>query len=403
MANGNGSYTLVTYKVEATYGVRPSAASAQTLRNENSTLDLSKDTYQSAERRPDRQLADYRHGMRKVDGSITSDLSPKTYADFFAALLGRDFTAGVSVVGASITVGGVADAWTLTRAAGSYLTDGVKIGDVVRLTAGAFNAANLNKNIMLTAVTATVATGIVLNGSLMVAEGPIASATLQVFGKKTMVPQSGFTDKSFSVEHWQPDVPASEVYTGCKVTKIGCNLPATGMAKIAIDMKGKDMVPGAVQYFTAPVAITTTGAMAAVNGVIVAGGAKAATITGFSVDMVCEQSGEPTVGGNVVSSMAGGDILISGQITAVFDSTYWRDVFINETETSAYFAMTSDNAAASDFLSFCMARIKTGGAKKDGGKGTLTQTIPYQALLNISGGAALATDITTISIQDSAA
>jgi soluble cytochrome b562 len=243
MGQASGVFKQVTYKVETTYGVMPAAGAAQAMRRVTSSLDMTKDTYQSGEIRPDFQMADFRHGLRKVAGTINGELSAKTYVDFLAAVLKKDFAAGVSVTGASLTIGGAAGAWTILRAAGSWLTDGVKVGDVVRLTAGAFNSANLDKNIQVTALNATVLTGIVLNASALVAQGPITAATLAVIGKKAFTPQNGHTDKSFSIEHWHPDVPSSEVFTGLKVSKMTFTLPATGMATVAVEFVGKDVVP----------------------------------------------------------------------------------------------------------------------------------------------------------------
>lgn len=405
MGTGSGVYKQVTYKVETTYGVMPSAASGQSLRRVTSSLDLTKDTYQSNEIRPDFQVADFRHGLRKVGGSVSGELSAKTYGDFIAAAVKKDFVAGVGVTGASITVGGTTGAWTITRAAGSWLTDGVKIGDVVRLTAGAFNANNLNKNILVTAVTALALTGITLNGSNMTAEGPIASAALTVFGKKTMIPQSGHTDKSFSIEHWHPDVGAtgaSEVFTGCKVSKVTFTLPATGMATIAVEFSGKDATPGTAQYFTSPTPVTVTGVMAAVNGVVKVGSASGGTITSATIEISSAQSSEPGIGSNVADQAATGRVIVTGQVTAKFDSTALRDAFYNETETSAYFAFTADNTANSDFIAFAINRLKANGASKDDGEKILIQTIPFQALLNTDGGANQPEDLTTIAIQDSA-
>lgn len=403
MATASGIYKQVIYKEEVTYGVMPASASAQAVRRVTSSLDMTKDTYQSNEIRPDFQMADYRHGLRKVAGSINGELSAKTYSDFMAAALKKAFAATAPISGASITIAGTAGAYTITRAAGSFLTDGVKIGDVVRLTAGAFNAANLNKNIMVTAVTALALTGMTLNASTLVTEGPIASATVTVVGKKSLIPQTGHTDKSFSIEHWHPDVPTSEVFTGCKVSKIGLSLPPTGMATCNVEFMGKDVTTNTAQYFTSPTAITTTGTMASVNGVLRVGGATVANVTGLTIDIAAAQSGEPTVGGNTVAFQAAGRVLVTGQITATFDSTTLRDAFYNETEISLYAAFTADNSASADFITFSLPRIKVGGASKDDGEKTITQTIPFQALLNIAGGAALATDLTTISIQDSAA
>jgi hypothetical protein len=403
MGIASGVFKQVTVKPEVTYGVLPAQAAGQAMRRVTSNLSLSKDSYQSNEQRPDFQVADFRHGLRKVAGSINGELSAKTYAEFIAAALKKDLAAGVTVAGASVTVGGVAGAWTLTRAAGSFLTDGFKIGDVVRLTAGAFNAANLGKNFHVSGVTALVLTGATLNASAMVPEGPIAAAGVGVIGKKTLVPQAGHTDKSFSIEHWHPDVPASEVFTGCKVSKISFNLPATGMATIAVEFVGKDVTPGVAQYFTAPTAVTLTGTMAAVNGVVKVGAASGGTITSATIDIMCAQSSEPGIGSNVTDQVATGRVIVTGQITAKFDSTSLRDAFYNESEVSAYLAFTADNSAGSDFIAFSMGRLKLNGADKDDGEKILIQTIPFQALLNGAGGAGVATDLTTVSVQDSAA
>jgi nicotinamidase-related amidase len=403
MSTASGTFKQVAYKVEATYGTPPAAASAQQLRRVTSSLDLTKDTYQSNEIRPDFQLADFRHGIRKVGGSVNGELSAKTYSDFIAAALKKDFSATAAIVSASITIAGSAGAWTITRAAGSYLADGVKIGDVVRLSVGVFNAANLAKNIMVTNVTALVLTGLVVNGSVLVAEGPIATSTVTVFGKKSFIPQTGHTDKSFSIEHWYPDVPASEVFAGCKVSKVSFGLPPTGMATCNVEFMGKDAVATGVQYFTSPTAITTTGTMAAVNGVLRVGGVTVANVTGLSIDVAAAQSGEPAVGSNTVAFQAAGRVIVTGQMTATFVDTTLRDAFYNETEIGLYAVFTADNTAASDFVGFSIPRLKVGGASKDDGEKTITQTIPFQALLNVTGGPVLASDLTTISIQDSAA
>jgi hypothetical protein len=403
MGTASGIYKQVSYKEEVTYGVVPAAAAAQAIRRVTSSLDMTKDTYQSNEIRTDFQIADYRHGQRKVGGAINGELSAKTYSDFMAAALKKAFAATAAITGASITIAGTAGAYTITRAAGSFLADGVKVGDVVRLTAGTFNAANLNKNVMVTAVAALVLTGLVLNATALVPEGPIATATVTVVGKKSLVPQTGHTDKSFSIEHWYPDVPTSEVFSGCKVSKIGLSLPPTGMATCNIEFMGKDVTTSAAQYYTSPTAITTTGTMASVNGVLRIAGATVANVTGLTIDIAAAQSGEPTVGSNTVAFQAAGRVAVTGQITATFDSTTLRDAFHNETEISLYAAFTADNSASADFIAFSLPRIKVGGASKDDGEKTITQTFPFQALLNLVGGAALATDLTTISIQDSAA
>lgn len=398
----SGIFKSVAVKAESAYGTAPGASGAQALRRTGSTVDLSKETYQSNEIRTDLQVADFRHGVRRVGGTISGELSPATYAMFFAHAAKRDFAAVSALTGLSITIASAGSGtYTLTRSAGDFLAGGVKVGDVVRLTAGSFAAGNLNKNLFVMNVTALVVTVIVMNGSSLTAEGPIASATLSWPGKKTYVPQSGHTDNSFSLEHWYSDVGLSEVFTGCKVTKINLGLSATGMIGIGIDVVGQNITTAASQYFTSPSALTTTGVLAAVNGVVGIGGSKVATITGASVDLMAAYSGDPVVGSNAIGFLAAGSFTASGQMTIMFDSATYRDAFINETELDVALAFTADNTAGASFVSLALPRCKFGGAQKDDGAKTLIQTIPFVALLQTAGGSGIKYEKTTFSIQDS--
>src|SRR5690348_16035416 len=96
MTIATGVQKKVAYKKETTYGVDPTASGAQYLRRVTSTLDLSKDIYQSAEIRTDYQVADMRHGMRKVGGNIKDELSATTFKDFMAAVARKAFVSGVT-------------------------------------------------------------------------------------------------------------------------------------------------------------------------------------------------------------------------------------------------------------------------------------------------------------------
>lgn len=396
----SGVFKQLAYKAESTYGTVPSASSAQSLRRVTSTIDLTKDTYQSAEIRSDQQVADMRHGVRRVTGQISGELSPGTYEDFFAQVLRRDFAAVTAATSQSLTIAG-AGPYTITRASGSYLTDGFKVGDVVRITAGSVNANNLNKNVLVTALTATVLTGVVLNGSTMTAEGPIASCTIGPVGKKTFVPSSGQTDKSFSIEHFYSDLTLSEVFSGCKATKISVGLPPTGMVTVAMDFTGQNITTAGAQYFTSPTAATTTGCLASVNGVLRIGGSTIATVTGLTLDINASLTGDPVVGSNTVPNQFPGRVLVSGQATAYFDSVTLRDAFINETEIDMIAAFTASSDKDSKFMSFVVPRMKLGGASKNDGEGGLIQTIPFTALLNTAGGSGISSEYTTLSMQDS--
>jgi hypothetical protein len=406
-----GLFKQLAYKVESAYGTAPGQSGGQVLRRIESTIDLAKETYASNEKRTDFQIADFRHGVRRVQGSVNGELSAGTWKDLFGVLLKRDFAAVTAISAVGLTIAGTGPTYTVTRATGSFLTDGVKVGDVVRLSVGSLNAANLSKNLLVVDIgSATVLTVLPLNGVALVAEGPISGCTVTVVGKKTFVPTTGHTDRSIAFEHWYSDLVQSELFLGCKIGRAAIQLPPTGIATANFEVMGQDLadtsakrggVAATSQYFTTPTAATSTGSLAAVNGVLRVADTTIATITGLSIDVAANYTGDPVVGSNVVPQMFPGRLVVTGQFTAYFDSVTLRDAFVNETEINLAAAFTADNSAAADFLTFVLPRIKVGGAAKGDSDGGLVQTFPFQALLNTAGGTGVKTERTTISIQDS--
>lgn len=407
-----GLFKQLAYKVETTFGVAPGQSGGQLLRRVQSTIDLTKEAYAANEKRTDFQIADYRHGVRRVAGQIQGELSPKTYSDLFGVLLKRDFAAVSAITGLSVTIAGTGPTYTVTRGAGDFLTGGLKVGDVVRLSGAGLDAANSAKNLMVTDLTATVATVIVLNGSSLTAEGPISSVSVTVVGKKTFIPTTGHTDKSIAFEHWYSDIVQSELFLGNKIATASLSLPPTGLATVSFNVQGQDLADTAAkrgnvaenaQYLTNPTPITSTGALAAVNGVLRVGGSIIATVTGLTVEINANYTGDPVVGSNTVPQMFPGKIMVSGQFTCYFNGVTLRDAFVDEAEIDLIGVFTSDNSAASDFVSCVIPRIKLGSANKDDGDGGLVQTFSFQALLNTAGGTGVKTERTTFAMQDSAA
>lgn len=391
------------YKAESTWGSAPGTGSAQVLRRVQSALSLQKDTYQSNEVRSDYQIANFSHGVRRVAGSIGGELSPGTYKDFVAAALRKDFAAVSAITGASITIAGSGPTYTVTRAAGSFLTDGIKVGQVVRLTAGSFTAGNLNKNLFVLSLTATVLTVMVLNGSTLTAEGPIASATVTVPGKVTYVPLTGHTDKSFAFEHWHSDVAQSELFLGCKVNNLNIGLPPTGLASIGMDIMGKDITTATSAYYVSPTAASTVGIVAAVNGLLTVAGSAVAVVTGMDLRIAGNMQATPVVGSNTYPDIFEGRVMVTGNMTVYFQDATIRDYFINETEAAFSVALSSNNLAASDFITLSCPRAKFGAADKNDGDTGLIQTMPFQALLATSGGSGVSNEQTTLYVHDSQA
>ena len=400
MPLATGVAKQLTYKAESVWGTIPAASSAQALRRVTSNLSLKKQTYQSGEIRSDYQVADFRHGVRSVEGSISGELSPGTYKDFMAAAVRKVFASVSAITGLSLTIAASGSFYTITRASGDFITGGLKIGDVIRITAGSVNANNLNKNCLIVSLTTTVATVYPLNGLTLTAEGPIASCTVTLTGKKSIVPASSHTDTSFSIEHWFSDVSRSEVFSGCKVNTMGVQLPPSGIATVEFGFMGKDVTAAGAQYFTTPTAATTSGVVAAVNGAVIVNGARVANITGMNFTLSGGMSAEPVVGSNSYPDIFEGRVTVSGQITAFFEDHTYFDIFDDETEVAIACAFTTSSSKDSDFISFVFPRVKFGSADKDDGEKGIVQTLSFTALYNGSG---TNSDVTTFAIQDSLA
>lgn len=407
MAIGKGSAKQLRAKRQTGKGTMAlGGTGGQIVRRNTSTFNLAKESFTTeSEQTSRRQLTSSRHGPRSVNGALSGILSPGTYSDFMSALLMRDFTAIVAIAGASLTIAGTGPSYTITRGAGDWLADGAKIGRGIRLTAGAFNAANLNKNLLIIGVTATVLTVVPLNRRLpMVAEGPIASATVSFPGKVTWVPESGHTDIYYTVEEWYADVPYSQRNTDVKVTQASLRIPGSGNVTMDLTMLGLDQSKDSAAYFTAPAAETTTQALTASAGALFAGGVRQAVITDAS--MTIDGRGalaDPVVGDDVRPDVFTGKIMVSGSFTAYFDGPVLPDMFIDETTTALVFGLSSGTAANADFQTYSLHQVKLNSADPDDVETGLKRTYNYVAIYNAAGGTALATTASTIEVQDSAA
>lgn len=388
------------YKKETTWGTVAGNTGGKLLRRVTTNFNLTKDTFESAEIRTDYQIADMRHGVRKAEGSLNGELSAGSYADFMQALVARDFTVVTPIASLSVTIATSGTLYTVTRASGSWITDGVQVGQVLRLTGAGLNAANVAKNILVASMTATVLTVAVPNGLALVAEGPIASVTATVVGKVTYVPQTGHTDQSFTFEEWYSDIAQSEVYTGVKVGTMAVQLPATGLSTVDLTFMGKDLTQtGTSQYFTTPTAQSTTGIFAAVNGLVLVAGQPIALITSadFSTERAMENA--VAVGSNSSADIFTGRIKVTGNLSVYFQDAAFRNYFNNETTVSLVFLLMQDSTANSDFISFVIPKAKINSFTKEDKELGLTASASFQGLLNSTTTGGL--PATTIAIQDS--
>jgi len=405
MAIATGVAKRVAFKKESTFGTAAGTSGAKYLRRTQSTLELTKATYESGEIRSDYQVADMRHGARSVTGSIDGELSPGSYSPFIGSALRKDFVTGVNSTALTNVTAAAGTPGTFTRASGSFLTDGFKIGDIVRWTGWTTTGTGNNAtNFRISALTAAVMSCVPIGAGAVASKASGDSVTCTVVGKKSFVPQSSHTNDSYTIAHEFADVSEYDHYLGCRVSSLDFNVPSTGMATLSIGFMGQDAsLSNGSAYFSSPTAAGTTGVVAGVNGKLNYNGTDIAVVSSLSLKVDGGHSVGTVVGSNLTPDVFVGRVKVSGSFTAYFqDGTFVED-FLNEATPSLSFVLTTDNTATADFVSVVLPKIKLGSATRSDGEQGLTVTASFTALLNSAGGTGIATELTTVSIQDSAA
>ena len=403
MAIGQGINKQVAILKQPNQGTYTPVAGAQIMRRESSSNNLKIASFDNNELASHQQSTGKTHGQRSVDSALNGVLSAGTYSGMIGSVLRKNFVATASLTGLALAVGGVLGAYTLTGT-GLLVSGGFKIGDVIRITlATGLNADCLNKNLLITNITATVITVKTLNNSTMTT-GSGTACTLAMAGKKTWVPDSGQTKDYYMIEEWHSDISQSELFKDVVLGKLDIGLQSSGNATIAVSGAGIDRSTGVTRILTSPTAETTTNPLAAVNGLLIVNGVAVSNITGLSISI--DGKAAPVgavVGSSIVPDIQRGSVDVSGSFTALYSDATLSALFEAGTQINLVAVVEDNQTAASDFVSFSMAAVTLDGDGKDDGEKAIVRTYPFTARINAAGGLALANDHTIISIQDSQA
>lgn len=372
--------TRVVYAPETTFGTQ-ATGSGQSLRRVSSSLALSKEAFSSNEVRPDQQVFDARHGTRRTAGNIQGELSTRSYDDFIEAAMRGTWAAGLSIQNttpamssATLAATTGATTGTFTGSAGSFLTAGLRVGDVFRVTG---STGNTNKNFRIVAMTATVLTVFPAPATATAA----TTWTIAVQGRK-LVP--GTTGRSFTIEQHYPDIDVSEVFLGTRVGDMAISVPPTGMATVNFGFQGLNMTTASgagAPVYASPTAAASTNILAGVTGSLSIAGTPVSIVTGFDFSLSNSLSSTAVVGSVAVPDIFYGRIVVNGNLSAYFDDQTVLNYFLNETEIALSVQM--DDANGTDFMAFTFGRIKLMGAQKNiGPDGGVILQSPFQALLS---------------------
>jgi hypothetical protein len=403
MAIAQGISKQVAFRKRTSLAVVGSAT-PQLMRRETGSGEFSMSTFGNNEINSYQQDTGVTNGLRSSAYNLSGVLSPLTYSSIFASVLRKAFAATTAQTSKAITIGSAtAGVYPLTVGSGTLLSGGFKVGDVIRLSVGALNAANISKNLIITALPSETSASVrPVNGVALVPEGPVAGCTVTVVGKKVIAQTSGHTQEYWDVEEWFSDVSISDLYQQLMVGSVDVGLPSEGNATVAISMAGLNKTQSGSQVMTGATAETTTPVLTAVNGILIVNGLAVGYVTGASlkIDGKAANMGA-VVGSNTSPDIQRGRISVSGQLTVYLQDNAMTTLYEAGTKFGIVLVVSESSAADAKFVSFSMSSCKYTGDSKDDGEKGIIQTMPFTAELNGAGGTALANDKTIISIQDS--
>lgn len=149
-----GATTAQFYVEEVTPGVTPTNPSWSPVRNTGGIPAVTRDALVSNELDGGRETTSIRTGNRQVAGEFAIELSESSQDELLAGAMTSDWVPGETMTGLTVDVD--ATAKTFTRSAGSFITDGVEVGDLIYFPGLTGDNA---KPFFATAMSALVVTG----------------------------------------------------------------------------------------------------------------------------------------------------------------------------------------------------------------------------------------------------
>lgn len=186
-----GANTAQYYVLETTPGVTPTNPAWSILRNTGGIPAVTRDALVSNELDGSRETSSIRTGNKQVTGEFAIEFGPRSQDELLAGAMTSSWVSGSTSTGLSVTVDAAAK--TYTRAAGSFVTDGVEVGDLVQFPD---LTGNNSKPFIATAVSALVVTGAAIQYALT-AKSEVTTG-LVVADKL----ETGNLCKSYSVLTW---------------------------------------------------------------------------------------------------------------------------------------------------------------------------------------------------------
>lgn len=226
-------------------------------------------------------------------------------------------------------------------------------------------------------------------------------------GKILIVPKTGHSTDSFTIEDLFKDINVSRQYLGCRVSKLSIDVQPNGIASITVSFLGQRGEESTAAYFTDPTDITQSGKLAGVKGTLQVNKRAVGLVTSFKLDIDLGASSEPVLGARYAPDVFIGTIAVSGSFTMYFQDKTMIDAVRQGTDLSLALRMDADDTNGSDYLTIILPGVKVTSNELDDGAKNIMQTLNFDAFPAVFDAQSRIDDslkvATTMIIQDSLA
>lgn len=384
------------YAPETTYGQQVAGTSALNkvtyirFRQTGSSPAVTKSTYQSEEARKDRNIADFRHGVKEVGGDVPFELSYGSFDTILEAVLGGawelgKFTttpvptvSGGSGTGATITSITVNTSGQITGVTWDSGGTGYASGDVIVFTQGELKGR-------YTLVAADVnATGVLQN---------LSGKTISDIGSGVL--KNGVTRRSFNLLRDFSDIGSTNQryhpFLGVEFNSLSLDFPTEGIVTGSFGIFGQsegtpsDTLPGAnTEIGSAP---SSASPFATFNGVIKENDVVIGEVTQLTLDLQNNLSARHVIGGGGKTLRPSiGRCVVTGRLTTYLEDATLLNKFYQETSTSVEMTVQINNQS----LTFEIPNLVFSSGQADSAtEGPIVAPFDFQAIYDATELAAI--------------
>lgn len=197
---------------------------------------------------------------------------------------------------------------------------------------------------------------------------------------------------SLVLEQQYPDVPAYEMYNGCKVNKFSFTYGGDTELTANIDIIGAKRIVGAAP-FASPLTDISLLKFSNFQGTIEEGGSQLAIVTeaSLNIDFGLDSNTYTIGGGGYRTELPEGYLQVSGSIKAFFEDTILLNKAINNTKTSLNFKFANGAHSLGFYMEEVMIQQTSPGIESEKG---IMINLPFKAFYNNgTGGSVIVTTL----------